>query len=170
MNTAPNGSVLLLENVRFYKEEEANDPEFAKKLAAPAQLYVNDAFGTAHRAHASTEGVTKYLKPAVAGFLLQKELDYLVRYDQSPATRFPVTPTCREADAPAPRPRAPRRMAPSASRCARSRPSWAAPRCPARSVSSRHCWRSATSSSWAVAWCARPCRRAPLRCTACLGG
>jgi len=77
--TAPNGSVLLLENVRFYAEEEANDPEFAKKLAAPAQLYVNDAFGTAHRAHASTEGVTKYLKPAVAGFLLQKELDYLVR-------------------------------------------------------------------------------------------
>ena len=77
--TAPNGSVLLLENVRFYKEEEGNDAEFAKKLAAPAQLYVNDAFGTAHRAHASTEGVTKYLKPAVAGFLLQKELDYLVR-------------------------------------------------------------------------------------------
>jgi len=75
--TAPNGSVLLLENVRFYKEEEANDSEFAKKLAAPAQVYVNDAFGTAHRAHASTEGVTKYLKPAVAGFLLQKELDYL---------------------------------------------------------------------------------------------
>ena len=65
--------------MRFYKEEEANDPEFAKKLAAPAQLYVNDAFGTAHRAHASTEGVTKYLKPAVAGFLLQKELDYLAR-------------------------------------------------------------------------------------------
>ena len=79
VNTAPNGSVLLLENVRFYKEEEANDPEFAKKLAAPAQIYVNDAFGTAHRAHASTEGVTKYLKTAVAGFLLQKELDYLVR-------------------------------------------------------------------------------------------
>jgi phosphoglycerate kinase len=79
VNTAPNGSVLLLENVRFYKEEEANDPEFAKKLAAPAQIYVNDAFGTAHRAHASTEGVTKFLKTAVAGFLLQKELDYLVR-------------------------------------------------------------------------------------------
>jgi len=77
VNTAPNGSVLLLENVRFYKEEEANDPEFAKKLAAPAQIYVNDAFGTAHRAHASTEGVTKFLKTAVAGFLLQKELDYL---------------------------------------------------------------------------------------------
>ena len=68
----PNGGVLLLENVRFYKEEEKNDPEFAKKLASVADLYVNDAFGTAHRAHASTEGVTKYLKPAVAGFLLQK--------------------------------------------------------------------------------------------------
>lgn len=73
----PNGGVLLLENVRFYKEEEKNDPEHAKKLAAVADLYVNDAFGTAHRAHASTEGVTKYLSPSVAGFLLQKELDYL---------------------------------------------------------------------------------------------
>ncbi|PNH06673.1 Phosphoglycerate kinase, chloroplastic [Tetrabaena socialis] len=72
-----NGELLLLENVRFYKEEEKNDAEFAKKLAANADLYVNDAFGTAHRAHASTEGVTKFLKPAVAGFLLQKELDYL---------------------------------------------------------------------------------------------
>nr|7ZY7_A Chain A, Phosphoglycerate kinase [Chlamydomonas reinhardtii]7ZY7_B Chain B, Phosphoglycerate kinase [Chlamydomonas reinhardtii] len=72
-----NGELLLLENVRFYKEEEKNEPEFAKKLAANADLYVNDAFGTAHRAHASTEGVTKFLKPSVAGFLLQKELDYL---------------------------------------------------------------------------------------------
>ncbi len=72
-----NGDVLLLENVRFYKEEEKNEPEFAKKLASVADLYVNDAFGTAHRAHASTEGVTKYLSPSVAGFLLQKELDYL---------------------------------------------------------------------------------------------
>lgn len=68
----PNGGVLLLENVRFYKEEEKNEPEFAKKLASFADLYVNDAFGTAHRAHASTEGVTKFLKPSVAGFLLQK--------------------------------------------------------------------------------------------------
>ena len=68
----PEGGVLLLENVRFYKEEEKNDPEFAKKLASLADLYVNDAFGTAHRAHASTEGVTKYLKPSVAGFLMQK--------------------------------------------------------------------------------------------------
>ena len=71
------GDLLLLENVRFYKEEEKNDADFAKKLAANADLYVNDAFGTAHRAHASTEGVTKFLSPAVAGFLLQKELDYL---------------------------------------------------------------------------------------------
>ncbi|KAH8949528.1 hypothetical protein BDL97_10G036500 [Sphagnum fallax] len=73
----PNGSVLLLENLRFYKEEEMNDPQHAKKLAANADLYVNDAFGTAHRAHASTQGVTAFLRPSVAGFLLQKELDYL---------------------------------------------------------------------------------------------
>ncbi|CBN79775.1 Phosphoglycerate kinase [Ectocarpus siliculosus] len=72
-----NGGVLLLENVRFYKEETKNDSDFAKKLAANADLFVNDAFGTAHRAHGSTEGVTKYLSPSVAGFLLQKELDYL---------------------------------------------------------------------------------------------
>ncbi|KAM3228041.1 hypothetical protein ACQJBY_054215 [Aegilops geniculata] len=68
----PDGGVLLLENVRFYKEEEKNEPEFAKKLASVADLYVNDAFGTAHRAHASTEGVTKFLRPSVAGFLMQK--------------------------------------------------------------------------------------------------
>eukprot|EP00850_Spirogloea_muscicola_P014457 SM000104S09327 [mRNA] locus=s104:159844:162184:+ [translate_table: standard] len=68
----PNGSVLLLENVRFYPEEEKNDKEYAKKLAANADLYVNDAFGTAHRAHASTAGVTEFLRPSVAGFLLQK--------------------------------------------------------------------------------------------------
>jgi phosphoglycerate kinase len=68
----PNGSVLLLENLRFYKEEETNDPQHAKKLAANADLYVNDAFGTAHRAHASTQGVTAFLRPSVAGFLLQK--------------------------------------------------------------------------------------------------
>jgi len=71
-----NGDVVLLENVRFYPEEEANDPDFACKLAALADVYVNDAFGTAHRAHASTEGVAHHL-PAVAGFLMQKELDYL---------------------------------------------------------------------------------------------
>jgi phosphoglycerate kinase len=71
------GQVILLENVRFHPEEEKNDPEFAKQLASVADLYVNDAFGTAHRAHASTEGVTHYLKPSVAGFLIEKELQYL---------------------------------------------------------------------------------------------
>jgi len=71
------GELLVLDNVRFYKAETKNEPEFAKQLAANADIYVNDAFGTAHRAHASTEGVTKFLKPSVAGFLLQKELDYL---------------------------------------------------------------------------------------------
>lgn len=70
------GDVVLLENVRFHPEEEANDPEFARKLASLAEVYVNDAFGTAHRAHASTEGVAHYL-PAVSGFLIKKELDYL---------------------------------------------------------------------------------------------
>lgn len=72
-----NGQVALLENVRFHAEEEKNDPEFAKKLASVADLYVNDAFGTAHRAHASTEGVTHYLSPSVAGSLMEKELQYL---------------------------------------------------------------------------------------------
>ncbi len=79
-----NGDVLLLENVRFHPEEEKNDPEFAKKLAANADLYVNDAFGTAHRAHASTEGVTKYLKPSVAGYLIEKELKYLQNAIENP--------------------------------------------------------------------------------------
>merc|ERR1719453_1122760 len=71
------GEICLLENVRFCKEEEKNDSDFAKKLSAPFDLYVNDAFGTAHRAHASTAGVTEYLKPSVAGYLLEKELVYL---------------------------------------------------------------------------------------------
>lgn len=74
---ASNGSVTVLDNVRFYKEETKNDPSFAEKLAAGVDIYVNDAFGTAHRAHASTEGITKYVSQSVAGFLLQKELDYL---------------------------------------------------------------------------------------------
>jgi phosphoglycerate kinase len=69
--------VLLLENLRFHMEEEANNDDFARELASYGDVYVNDAFGTAHRAHASTEGVTKFLKPAVAGYLMQKELDYL---------------------------------------------------------------------------------------------
>jgi phosphoglycerate kinase len=70
------GEVLLLENLRFHAEEESNDPQFARQLAVLGDLYVNDAFGTAHRAHASTEGVTHYL-PAVGGFLMEKELSFL---------------------------------------------------------------------------------------------
>lgn len=71
------GECLLLENLRFYPQEEKNDPEFAKSLAKLGDVYVNDAFGTAHRAHASTEGVTKYFKECAAGYLMQKELKYL---------------------------------------------------------------------------------------------
>jgi len=74
---AKEGDVIMLENTRFYKEETKNEPEFVEKLAAPFDLFVNDAFGTAHRAHASTEGVTKFLSPSVSGFLLAKELEYL---------------------------------------------------------------------------------------------
>ena len=72
-----NGEAVLLENVRFHKEEEKNDPEFAKKLAAFADIYVNDAFGTAHRAHASTEGISHFVKTSVAGFLIEKELEIM---------------------------------------------------------------------------------------------
>jgi phosphoglycerate kinase len=72
------GGVLLLENLRFHPEEEANDPAFARQLAALADVYVNDAFGAAHRAHASTEGVAHHL-PAVAGLLMEQEIDYLAR-------------------------------------------------------------------------------------------
>jgi len=71
------GGVLLLENLRFHAAEEENDPAFAKQLAALADVYVNDAFGSAHRAHASTEGITKFVPQAASGFLMKKELDYL---------------------------------------------------------------------------------------------
>jgi len=74
---AKEGDVIMLENTRYYKEETENEPGFVEKLAAPFDLFVNDAFGTAHRAHASTEGVTKFLQPSVSGFLLAKELEYL---------------------------------------------------------------------------------------------
>lgn len=77
VGAAAEGDVIMLENTRFYKEETKNEPEFVEKLAAPFDLFVNDAFGTAHRAHASTEGVTKYLSPSVSGYLLAKELEYL---------------------------------------------------------------------------------------------
>jgi phosphoglycerate kinase len=82
------GEVLLLENLRFHPEEEKNDPAFAQQLAKLGDFYVNDAFGTAHRAHASTEAVAHLLRPAVAGFLMRKELDYLGRALESPARPF----------------------------------------------------------------------------------
>ncbi|GMU96716.1 MAG: phosphoglycerate kinase [Ignavibacterium album] len=77
VNQMQNGDVLILENVRFHPEEEKNDPEFAKQLAELGDVYINDAFGSAHRAHASTEGVTKFIKVCAAGYLMQKELEYL---------------------------------------------------------------------------------------------
>jgi len=77
------GEVLMLENVRFHKQEEKNDPDFAKKLASLGEVYVNDAFGSAHRAHASTEGAAKYM-PAVSGFLMEQELEYLSRATMNP--------------------------------------------------------------------------------------
>ena len=83
------GSILLLENLRFYKEEEKNDPGFAKKLASYGDIYVNDAFGTAHRAHASTEGVTDYIDKCAAGYLMEKEIMYL-----SSAVEDPKRPLC----------------------------------------------------------------------------
>lgn len=81
------GEVLLLENVRFYNEETDNDPEFAKSLAELGDIYVNDAFGTAHRAHASTAGVASYL-PAVSGFLMEKELEFLGGAVENPKRPF----------------------------------------------------------------------------------
>jgi phosphoglycerate kinase len=82
------GQVLLLENLRFHAEEEANDPAFSKALASLAEVYVNDAFGAAHRAHASTEGITHYLKPSVAGLLMEKEITYLGKALESPEQPF----------------------------------------------------------------------------------
>src|SRR5215467_13137046 len=81
------GQILMLENLRFHKEEEKNDPEFARRLASLGGIYVNDAFGTAHRAHASTEGVTHYL-PGVAGFLMEKEINFLGSALQEPRRPF----------------------------------------------------------------------------------
>lgn len=77
INNMQPSDVVLLENLRFHKEEEENDPDFAQVLSEFGDVYVNDAFGTAHRAHASTEGITKFISPCVAGYLMKKELDYL---------------------------------------------------------------------------------------------
>ena len=88
VSSMKDGSVVLLENVRFYAKEEKNDDVFAKKLASLGQVYVNDAFGTAHRAHASTEGVTKFLDTAVCGFLLEKEIEYFDKVLSDPPKPF----------------------------------------------------------------------------------
>ena len=82
------GQTLLLENLRFHPEEEANDPDFAKQLASLCDVYVNDAFGSAHRAHASTEGVTHYVKQSAAGFLMEKELNFLGKVLTEPDRPF----------------------------------------------------------------------------------
>lgn len=88
VNSLKDGEVLLLENLRFHAEEEKNDPEFAAQLAELGDVYINDAFGSAHRAHASTEGVTKYIKINAAGYLMQKELDYLGSAVSNPERPF----------------------------------------------------------------------------------
>jgi len=87
VNDIKEGEILLLENLRFYKQETKNDPEFGKQLASLGDVFVNDAFGTCHRAHASTEGVTHYLESA-AGFLLQKEIDYFQKINTSAEKPF----------------------------------------------------------------------------------
>jgi len=80
--------VLLLENLRFHAEEEANDPAFSRQLASLAEVYCNDAFGSAHRAHASTEGITHFIKPSVAGLLMEKEITYLGKALENPEKPF----------------------------------------------------------------------------------
>lgn len=82
------GDIMLLENLRFHPEEEKNDPEFARELASMGEIYVNDAFGTAHRAHASTEGICHFVQPSVAGLLIEKELKYLGQALNNPERPF----------------------------------------------------------------------------------
>ena len=82
------GQTLLLENLRFHPEEEANDEKFSKELAKLADYYVNDAFGTAHRAHASTVGITRFVEHSTAGLLMEKEIEYLGKALHSPAKPF----------------------------------------------------------------------------------
>jgi phosphoglycerate kinase len=88
VNNLTEGQVLLLENLRYYDEETKNEQLFAEKLAGFGDVFVNDAFGTAHRAHASTDGVTRYIDQCAAGFLLMKELDYLGRINENPEKPF----------------------------------------------------------------------------------
>ncbi|MEX0995044.1 MAG: phosphoglycerate kinase, partial [Balneolaceae bacterium] len=88
IQSAGNGEVVLLENVRFHPGEKKNDPEFSKQLAAHADLFVNDAFGSSHRAHSSVAGVTEFLQPALSGFLLEKEIQYLNDSVNNPSRPF----------------------------------------------------------------------------------
>lgn len=88
VDALPEGGVLLLENLRFHPEEEKNDEAFAKELASLCDVYVNDAFGAAHRAHASTAGITKFVEKAAAGLLMEKELEYLGRVIENPEHPF----------------------------------------------------------------------------------
>ena len=88
VNSMKDGEVVVLENLRFHPEEEKNDPEFARQLAELGDVYINDAFGSAHRAHASTEGVTKFIKVCAAGYLMQKELAYLGEAVSNPLRPF----------------------------------------------------------------------------------
>jgi phosphoglycerate kinase len=87
VNELTDGKIILLENLRYYREESMNDPGFAAQLAELGDVYVNDAFGTAHRAHASTEGITHYFDQCAAGYLMMKELDYLGNLMQSPQSK-----------------------------------------------------------------------------------
>ena len=88
VNNMKDGEILLLENLRFHKEEEKNDEEFSKSLARLCDVYINDAFGTAHRAHASTAGITKHVSTSAAGFLLKREVDYLKGAVENPVRPF----------------------------------------------------------------------------------
>ncbi|HEX5085539.1 MAG TPA: phosphoglycerate kinase [Blastocatellia bacterium] len=90
VNAMKDGDIALLENLRFHPEEEANDPKFSEQLASLCDVYVNDAFGSAHRAHASTEGITKFVKQSAAGFLMERELRYLVEALSKPRRPFVV--------------------------------------------------------------------------------
>src|SRR5262245_46618250 len=90
VNAVKDGDIALLENLRFHPGEEANDPKFAEQLASLCDVYVNDAFGAAHRAHASTEGITKFVKQSAAGFLMEKELPHLIGALSDPRRPFVV--------------------------------------------------------------------------------
>ena len=146
------GDVALLENVRFHPEEEANDLAFARKLASLADFYVNDAFGTAHRAHASTEGAARHFKQAAAGLLMEKELEYLGERLKAPAKPFITAKTDAAA--------APCSKTIAAARLQEGESARRVPLKAARRPASRWCRRSRTS------WRARRGSASCARCSA----